>query len=160
MHNTLRRNHISTNGMPPRKRVKTSAPSRKSEVSTLSLDRDRRLTQKFWPAPLGGDPGSPGGSRAPQGWSRAFWGGAGLHRGTQHFFQAAQTPAPHARVVVHGCTVTQRLPVRRPQPPAAAHGQSIIHWYRHARASHPLALGPSAYSTARAPLFAGIGRAT
>ena len=37
---------------------------------------------------------------------------------------------------------------------------SIIHWHRHACASHPLALGPSAYSPARAPLFAGIGRAT
>ena len=40
---------------------------------SLLLARLRiQLTQKFWPAPLSM------GSRAPQGWSRAFWGGAGL----------------------------------------------------------------------------------
>ena len=30
---------------------------------------DNPLTQKFWPAPLGEEPGSSGGGRAPQGWS-------------------------------------------------------------------------------------------
>ena len=41
------------------------------------------LTQKFWPAPLGGEPGSPGGAGAEPVRSRAFWGGAGLRCGAR-----------------------------------------------------------------------------
>ena len=59
-----------------------------------------------------------------------------------------------------------RITCKKPSPFLAASGHSgqraddlwrcgndgsIIHWHRHACASHPLALGPSAYSPARAP---------